>query len=104
MKGGNGGHSLVRELRLQIMASPQELKAVDTFRFEHGYRAGWQPFGSCCATVSLPLARCLKTPGLNPKTTGFSKRPKGWQIIPATHKDKGRTRRSCTLGIVKVPR
>jgi hypothetical protein len=35
---------------------------------------------------------------------GFSKRPKGWQIIPATHKDKGRTRRSCTLGIVKVPR
>ena len=40
MKGGNGGHSLARELRLQIMASPQELKAVDTFRFERGSRSG----------------------------------------------------------------
>ena len=26
---------MVRELRLQIMLSPQELKAVDNFRFEH---------------------------------------------------------------------
>jgi hypothetical protein len=33
MKSGNGG--LARELRLQIMLSPQELKAVDNFRFEH---------------------------------------------------------------------
>ena len=35
MKNGNGGRGLVREERLQIMLSPEELKAVDTFRFAH---------------------------------------------------------------------
>jgi hypothetical protein len=35
MKSGNGAHGLAREVRLQIMLSAQELKAVDTFRFEH---------------------------------------------------------------------
>jgi metal-responsive CopG/Arc/MetJ family transcriptional regulator len=35
MKNNNGGHGLIREERLQIMLSPEELKAVDNFRFEH---------------------------------------------------------------------
>ncbi len=35
MRNGNGGHGLVREERLQIMLSPEELNAVDTFRFTH---------------------------------------------------------------------
>lgn len=35
MKNGNGGRGLVREERLQIMLSPEELTAVDTFRFAH---------------------------------------------------------------------
>jgi hypothetical protein len=35
MKNGNGGTGLVREERLQIMLSPEELKAIDHFRFEH---------------------------------------------------------------------
>ena len=35
MKNSRGGNGLVREERLQIMLSPEELKAVDTFRFEH---------------------------------------------------------------------
>jgi hypothetical protein len=35
MKNGRGGNGLVREERLQIMLSPDELKAVDTFRFDH---------------------------------------------------------------------
>lgn len=35
MRNGNGGRGLVREERLQIMLSPEELKAVDGFRFEH---------------------------------------------------------------------
>jgi hypothetical protein len=35
MKNGKGGRGLVREERLQIMLSPEELKAVDTFRFAH---------------------------------------------------------------------
>ncbi len=35
MKNGRGGNGLVREERLQIMLAPEELKAVDNFRFEH---------------------------------------------------------------------
>ena len=35
MKNGEGGSGLVREERLQIMLSPEELKAVDNFRFSH---------------------------------------------------------------------
>jgi hypothetical protein len=35
MKNGKGGNGLVRGERLQIMLSPEELKAVDTFRFDH---------------------------------------------------------------------
>ncbi len=35
MKNGKGGNGLVREERLQIMLSPDELKAVDNFRFAH---------------------------------------------------------------------
>ena len=35
MTKGNGPGGLSREERLQIMLSPQELIAVDNFRFEH---------------------------------------------------------------------
>jgi hypothetical protein len=35
MRNGKGGTGLVREERLQIMLSPEELKAVDNFRFVH---------------------------------------------------------------------
>lgn len=35
MKNSNGANGLTREVRLQIMLSPQELKAVDNFQFEH---------------------------------------------------------------------
>ena len=35
MVKGNGAGGLAREERLQIMLSPEELTAVDNFRFEH---------------------------------------------------------------------
>jgi hypothetical protein len=35
MKNSKGGRGLVREERLQIMLAPEELKALDNFRFEH---------------------------------------------------------------------
>jgi hypothetical protein len=35
MKNANGGKGLARDERLQIMLSPQELTAVDNFRFAH---------------------------------------------------------------------
>jgi hypothetical protein len=35
MKRNNGGVGLAREERLQIMLAPEELEAVDNFRFAH---------------------------------------------------------------------
>lgn len=35
MKNSRGGKGLARLERLQIMLSPEELNAVDTFRFRH---------------------------------------------------------------------
>jgi hypothetical protein len=35
MKNGKGGRGLAREERLQIMLAPEELKAVENFRFSH---------------------------------------------------------------------
>ena len=35
MKNSRGGTGLARDERLQIMLSPEELKAVDNFRFHH---------------------------------------------------------------------
>lgn len=35
MKNSKGAKGLAREQRLQIMLSPEELEAVDNFRFRH---------------------------------------------------------------------
>jgi hypothetical protein len=35
MRNNDGGTGLAREQRLQIMLSPEELKAIDNFRFQH---------------------------------------------------------------------
>ncbi len=35
MRNSKGDGGLAREERLQIMLSPEELKAVDNFRFQH---------------------------------------------------------------------
>jgi hypothetical protein len=35
MKNSKGGKGLAREERLQIMLAPEELAAVDNFRFQH---------------------------------------------------------------------
>ena len=35
MRNSKGGKGLAREERLQIMLSPEELKVVDNFRFQH---------------------------------------------------------------------
>jgi len=48
MKNGRGGAGLVREERLQIMLSPEELKAVDNFRFESCRRRNKLAFVGLC--------------------------------------------------------
>jgi hypothetical protein len=64
MKDRNGGGGLSREERLQIMLSPQELSAVDNFRFEHR-------MPSRAAAVRELLRRGLATAGVVLENAGI---------------------------------
>ena len=70
MKNGKNGHaeSALREERLQIMLDSDELRAVDTFRFEHRmpsraaavrelFRLGLSVAGSAGGTVASDGAK-----------------------------------------------
>jgi len=70
MKNGKGGAGLVREERLQIMFSPEELKAVDNFRFVHR-------MPSRAAAVRELLRFGLGTVGAVVENTGVKSRDYG---------------------------
>jgi hypothetical protein len=70
MKNGKGGAGLVREERLQIMLSPEELKAVDNFRFVHR-------MPSRAAAVRELLRFGLGTVGTVVENTGVKSRDYG---------------------------
>jgi len=70
MKNGKGGAGLVREERLQIMLSPEELKAADNFRFVHR-------MPSRAAAVRELLRFGLGTVGTVVENTGVKSRDYG---------------------------
>jgi hypothetical protein len=70
MKNGRGGRGLVREERLQIMLAPEELRAVDTFRFEHR-------MPSRAAAVRELLRYGLATVGATVQNAGVKSRDYG---------------------------
>jgi hypothetical protein len=70
MKNGRGGLGLVREERLQIMLSPEELKAVDNFRFIHR-------MPSRAAAVRELLRHGLETAGVIADNSGVKSRDYG---------------------------
>jgi hypothetical protein len=70
MKNGKGGNGLVREERLQIMLSPEELKTVDNFRFEHR-------MPSRAAAVRELLRHGLAAVGTAPENAGVKSRDYG---------------------------
>jgi metal-responsive CopG/Arc/MetJ family transcriptional regulator len=67
MKNGKGGIGLVREERLQIMLSPEELNAVDNFRFAHR-------MPSRAAAVRELLRHGLNSAGTVTENTGVKSR------------------------------
>ena len=77
MKGGNGGHGLARELRLQIMLSPQELKAVDNFRFEHRMPSRAAAVRELLRHGITSVCIVLENAGVKSKDYGVLKAPKG---------------------------
>jgi hypothetical protein len=77
MKSGNGGNALARELRLQIMLSPQELKAVDNFRFEHRMPSRAAAVRELLRHGIAAAGVVLENAGVKSKDYGVLKAPKG---------------------------
>jgi hypothetical protein len=84
MKNGRGGNGLVREERLQIMLSPEELKAVDNFRFDHRMPSRAAAVrellrhGLAAAGVAVAV---VENAGVKSRDYGVLKAPKG--VAPA---------------------
>ena len=77
MKSGNGEHSLEREVRLQIMLSPQELKAVDNFRFEHRMPSRAAAVRELLRQGIASAGTARENAGIKSKDYGVLKAPKG---------------------------
>jgi len=75
MKNGNGG--LAREVRLQIMLSPQELNAVDNFRFEHRMPSRAAAVRELLRHGIAAAGVVLNNVGVKSKDYGVLKAPKG---------------------------
>jgi hypothetical protein len=80
----NGG--LERDLRLQIMLSPQELKAVDNFRFEHRMPSRAAAVRELLRNGLASVSAVLENAGVKSKDYGVLKSPKGVGKT-ATHKE-----------------
>jgi hypothetical protein len=77
MKGGNGGQGLAREVRLQIMLSPHELKAVDSFRFEHRRPSRAAAVRELLRHGLAAAGTVLENAGVKSQDYGVLKAPKG---------------------------
>ena len=77
MKNGKGGAGLVREERLQIMLSPEELKAVDNFRFAHRMPSRAAAVRELLRHGLAAIDAVLENVGVRSRDYGVLKAPKG---------------------------
>jgi len=77
MKNGRGGAGLIREERLQIMLSPEELKAVDNFRFEHRMPSRAAAVRELLRYGLAAAGAVLENEGVKSRDYGVLKAPKG---------------------------
>ena len=77
MRNGKGGTGLVREERLQIMLSPEELKAVDTFRFMHRMPSRAAAVRELLRHGLGAVGTVLENAGVKSRDYGVLKSPKG---------------------------
>ena len=77
MKRGNGGRGLAREVRLQIMLSPHELTAVDSFRFEHRMPSRAAAVRNLLRLGLASAGAVLENAGVKSGDYGVLKAPKG---------------------------
>jgi hypothetical protein len=77
MKNGRGGIGLVREQRLQIMLAPEELKAVDNFRFDHRMPSRAAAVRELLRHGIAAMGAVLDNAGVKSRDYGVLKAPKG---------------------------
>ena len=77
MKNVKGGRGLVREERLQIMLSPEELRAVDTFRFSHRMPSRAAAVRELLRHGLAAVGAVLENAGITSRDYGVLKAPKG---------------------------
>ena len=77
MKNANGDSGLVREERLQIMLSPQELKAVDNFRFQHRMPSRAAAVRELLRHGLASAGAVIENTGVKSSDYGVLKAPKG---------------------------
>jgi hypothetical protein len=77
MRNGRGGNGLVREERLQIMLSPEELKAVDNFRFEHRMPSRAAAVRELLRYGLATVGGVLENAGVKSRDYGVLKAPRG---------------------------
>ena len=77
MKNAKGGAGLVREERLQIMLSPEELKAVDNFRFMHRMPSRAAAVRELLRYGLGAVGAVLENVGVKSREYGVLKAPKG---------------------------
>jgi metal-responsive CopG/Arc/MetJ family transcriptional regulator len=77
MRNGNGGAGLAREERLQIMLSPEELKAVDNFRFEHRMPSRAAAVRELLRHGIAAVGTVVENTGIRSGDYGVLKAPKG---------------------------
>ena len=77
MKNGKGGVGLVRDERLQIMLAPEELKAVDTFRFQHRMPSRAAAVRELLRHGLAAVGAVIENAGVKSGAYGVLKPPKG---------------------------
>jgi hypothetical protein len=77
MKNSRGGTGLVREERLQIMLSPEELKAVDNFRFHHRMPSRAAAVRELLRYGIASVGAVVENLGIKSRDYGVLKAPKG---------------------------
>ena len=77
MKNGKGGSGLMREKRLQIMLSPDELKAVDNFRFHHRMPSRAAAVRELLRYGLAAVGAVIENVGVKSRDYGVLKAPKG---------------------------
>jgi hypothetical protein len=77
MRNSDGGRGLAREERLQIMLSPKELEAVDTFRFAHRMPSRAAAVRELLRHGIANVGSVLENSGIRSGDYGVLKAPKG---------------------------